>query len=124
MMTVLSSLAISLRPKAMISSTIASWLQAAGYRTAFYGKYLNGYTEADAPPPGWDEWHAANNDGYFQVEMPGGKIGYTRAGNFTRSAEGQLVTQQGYVVQPAITVPEGAGSITVSPVGTVSAVVA
>jgi N-acetylglucosamine-6-sulfatase len=48
-------------------STIATWLQAAGYRTAFYGKYLNGYTEADAPPTGWDEWHAANNDGYFNV---------------------------------------------------------
>ena len=67
---------------------------------------------------------ALDGDGYFQVEMPGGKIGYTRAGNFTRSAEGQLVTQQGYVVQPTITVPEGAGSITVSPDGTVSAVVA
>lgn len=67
---------------------------------------------------------ALDGDGYFQVEMPGGKIAYTRAGNFTRSAEGQLVTQQGYVVQPSITVPEGAGSITVSPDGTVSAVVA
>lgn len=67
---------------------------------------------------------ALDGDGYFQVELPGGKIGFTRAGNFTRSAEGQLVTQQGYVVQPAITVPEGAGSITVSPDGTVSAVVA
>jgi arylsulfatase A-like enzyme len=49
-------------------STIATWLQAAGYRTAFYGKYLNGYTETDAPPPGWDEWHAGNNDGYFNVD--------------------------------------------------------
>ena len=49
------------------TSTVATWLRAAGYRTAFYGKYLNGYTEKDAPPPGWDEWHAANNDGYFNV---------------------------------------------------------
>ncbi len=48
-------------------STIATWLQAAGYRTAFYGKYLNGYAETDAPAPGWDEWHAANNDGYYNV---------------------------------------------------------
>ena len=46
---------------------------------------------------------ALDGDGYFQVEMPGGQIGYTRAGNFTLSAEGQLVTQQGYAVQPAIT---------------------
>jgi arylsulfatase A-like enzyme len=48
-------------------STVATWLQIAGYRTAFYGKYLNGYSETDAPAPGWDEWHAANNDGYFNV---------------------------------------------------------
>ncbi|MCB1885498.1 MAG: sulfatase [Geminicoccaceae bacterium] len=49
-------------------STVATWLQGVGYRTAFYGKYLNGYTEKDAPPPGWDEWHAANNNGYFNVD--------------------------------------------------------
>jgi N-acetylglucosamine-6-sulfatase len=46
-------------------STIATWLQDAGYRTAFYGKFLNGYTERDAPMRGFDEWHAVNNDGYF-----------------------------------------------------------
>lgn len=67
---------------------------------------------------------ALDGDGYFQVELPGGQLGYTRAGNFTRSAEGQLVTSQGYAVQPAITIPEGAGSITVSPDGTVSVTVA
>ena len=67
---------------------------------------------------------ALDGDGYFQVELPGGQLGYTRAGNFTRSAEGQLVTQQGYVVQPAITVPEGANAIAVSPDGTVTAVIA
>ena len=67
---------------------------------------------------------ALDGDGFFQVEMPGGELGYTRAGNFTRSAEGQIVTQQGYVVQPAITVPEGAGSITVSPDGIVTVMLA
>lgn len=45
-------------------STIGTWLQAAGYRTAFYGKYLNGYGKNDPPPPGWDEWHVAGNSGY------------------------------------------------------------
>jgi flagellar basal-body rod protein FlgG len=59
--------------------------------------------------------------GYFQVQLPGGKLGYTRAGNFSRSSEGQLVTSQGYQVMPAIQIPEGANSITVSDDGTVSA---
>jgi arylsulfatase A-like enzyme len=49
-------------------STIATWLQAAGYRTALYGKYLNDYKETDAPPPGWDEWHAGNPDAYDNVD--------------------------------------------------------
>ncbi|HEY6868460.1 MAG TPA: flagellar basal-body rod protein FlgG [Novosphingobium sp.] len=66
---------------------------------------------------------ALDGDGYFQVSMPGGALAYTRAGNFTRSATGQLVTAQGYVVQPAITIPEGASSVTVGTDGTVSAIV-
>lgn len=65
---------------------------------------------------------ALDGDGYFQVQLPGGKLGYTRAGNFTRSAEGQLVTAQGYSVQPAIAIPQGAASVTIAPDGTVSVV--
>ena len=65
---------------------------------------------------------ALDGDGFFQVELPGGAQGYTRAGNFTRSAEGNLVTAQGFALQPQITVPEGAQSISISPDGTVSAV--
>ena len=65
---------------------------------------------------------ALDGDGYFQVEMQGGELGYTRAGNFTLSAEGQIVTAQGYALQPAINVPNGASSVTISMDGTVSAV--
>ena len=64
---------------------------------------------------------ALDGDGYFQVQLPGGQLGYTRAGNFTRSAEGQLVTTQGYTVMPPVQIPEGAISISVSADGTVSA---
>jgi len=64
---------------------------------------------------------ALDGDGYFQVAMPGGQTGYTRAGNFSRSAEGTLVTAQGYALQPPITVPEGATAVTVGADGTVSA---
>ena len=64
---------------------------------------------------------AIQGTGYFQVLTPSGQTSYTRAGNFTLSSEGQLVTSQGYVVQPAITVPAGAGSVTIASDGTVSA---
>ncbi len=63
---------------------------------------------------------ALDGDGYFQVQLPGGKLGYTRAGNFSRSPEGQLVTAQGYAVQPAISIPTDAAAITVAQDGTVS----
>lgn len=65
---------------------------------------------------------ALDGPGFFQVERPGGQLVYTRAGNFSLSAEGQLVTAQGYPLQPAIQVPQGAQSIAIAPDGTVSAV--
>jgi N-acetylglucosamine-6-sulfatase len=50
-------------------STVATWLDSAGYRTGYMGKYFNGYDEARYVPPGWDEWHAfasdAGNGGAF-----------------------------------------------------------
>ncbi|MBN8847830.1 MULTISPECIES: flagellar basal-body rod protein FlgG [unclassified Sphingomonas] len=64
---------------------------------------------------------AIDGDGYFQVQMPGGELGYTRAGNFSRSPEGLLVTSDGYQVMPGITIPQGASSITIGTDGTVSA---
>lgn len=67
---------------------------------------------------------ALDGPGYFQVQMPGGQLGYTRAGNFTRSADAQLVTSQGYPVLPAISIPEGTVTFSVANDGTVSATVA
>ena len=51
------------------SNTLAVWLQKAGYNTALVGKYLNGYKLADGIPPGWTEWHAGVNLGYFNWTM-------------------------------------------------------
>jgi flagellar basal-body rod protein FlgG len=64
---------------------------------------------------------ALDGDGFFQVQMPDGTLAYTRAGNFSRSPQGLLITSEGYQVQPGITIPEGATSITVGTDGTVSA---
>lgn len=53
-------------------STVATWLQAAGYRTALMGKYLNQYPSEDDPthvPGGWDEWAVpSSNSGYAQFD--------------------------------------------------------
>ena len=52
-------------------STLATWLQDRGYRTAMVGKYLNGYGEdgGSRVPPGWDEWYAATSLKYFDYEL-------------------------------------------------------
>jgi flagellar basal-body rod protein FlgG len=67
---------------------------------------------------------AVNGQGYFQVLMPDGStLAYTRAGNLSLNQQGQVVTSDGYLVQPAITVPQGATNITVSSTGQVQVTV-
>jgi flagellar basal-body rod protein FlgG len=67
---------------------------------------------------------AINGTGYFQVLLPSGEIAYTRAGNFSPNANGQLVTTDGYLVQPQITIPQGTTAVAISPSGQVQATVA
>jgi arylsulfatase A-like enzyme len=53
-------------------STVAVWLQEAGYRTALIGKYLNQYPSDDDQtyiPPGWDEWSGVTKEGYYGFEV-------------------------------------------------------
>ncbi|MDB5701117.1 MAG: flgG [Sphingomonadales bacterium] len=66
---------------------------------------------------------AIEGSGYFQVRTPDGKTAYTRAGDFSQSPEGALVTSAGLPVQPAITIPTGAQAITIGSDGTASATV-
>jgi N-acetylglucosamine-6-sulfatase len=47
------------------SDTLPVWMQAAGYRTAYVGKYMNGYNEVKDIPPGWDEWFGHSDRGTF-----------------------------------------------------------
>jgi len=63
---------------------------------------------------------AIEGAGFFQVTRPGGQIAYTRSGDFKTDAEGRLVTVDGYMVEPAITLPTNATSLTISPSGVVS----
>ena len=62
---------------------------------------------------------AIQGEGYFQVLLPSGDTAYTRAGNFSKNQDGALVTSQGYLVQPQITIPQGVTDIIVSPTGQV-----
>jgi flagellar basal-body rod protein FlgG len=63
---------------------------------------------------------AITGRGFFQVQLPDGTLGYTRDGDFQLSATGELVTANGYSLQPAITIPDGAQSISIGADGIVS----
>lgn len=63
---------------------------------------------------------AISGQGFFQVQMPDGTTAYTRDGSFQKDAQGQLVTSGGYPLQPAITIPASAQTVTIGRDGTVS----
>ena len=67
---------------------------------------------------------AIQGQGYFQVTMPDGTTSYTRDGSFQISDQGELVTQDGYPVQPGITLPQRALEVSVSKTGLVEVTVA
>ncbi len=63
---------------------------------------------------------AVQGNGFFQVQLPDGTTGYTRDGALQLSATGQIVTNNGYQVQPGITIPANAQSITIGGDGSVT----
>ena len=62
---------------------------------------------------------AINGQGYFMVELPSGETGYSRAGSFQVSPDGDLVTADGYIVQPGVTIPADATNVTINDNGEV-----
>jgi flagellar basal-body rod protein FlgG len=62
---------------------------------------------------------AIQGKGYLQVLLPSGETGYTRAGNFSTNDQGQVVTEDGYLVQPGITIPQNSTGVTISKTGLV-----
>src|SRR3954469_860522 len=63
---------------------------------------------------------AVEGRGFFQIQMPDGTTAYTRDGSFQLSAQGQMVTSSGYVLQPGISIPDASQSITIGRDGVVS----
>jgi flagellar basal-body rod protein FlgG len=62
---------------------------------------------------------AIDGSGYLEVQLPSGQTGYTRDGALKRSAEGLIVTSDGYPIAPGITIPSDARGLTISPSGEV-----
>ncbi len=78
-------------------------------------------TQGTLSPTGNDLDVAIRGEGFFKVQMPDGSFAYTRDGSFQMDQQGRIVTAEGNVVQPGITIPPNATSITINQQGQVSA---
>jgi flagellar basal-body rod protein FlgG len=81
------------------------------------------YTQGSLDNTGNSLDMAIQGRGFFQVLQPDGTMAYTRDGSFQLNAQGQLVNSTGYPLQPAITIPTGAQSVTIGADGIVSVLV-
>ena len=63
---------------------------------------------------------AIRGDGFLQVSLPNGDIGYTRDGSLQKNANGELVTTNGYAIEPAISIPIDASSVSIEKDGGVN----
>ena len=64
---------------------------------------------------------AINGRGFYEIQMPDGTSAYTRDGSFQVNAQGELVTNAGYRVQPGLQIPDGAQSLSIGTDGTITA---
>jgi flagellar basal-body rod protein FlgG len=65
---------------------------------------------------------AIRGDGFFKIQLPDGTYAYTRDGSFKMDAQGRIVTVQGNVVQPGITIPQNSSGLTINSQGQVSVI--
>ena len=66
---------------------------------------------------------AIQGDGFFQITMTDGTIGYSRDGSFKKDGQGRIVTSEGYFLEPQITIPTTATAVTISAEGVVTATI-
>ncbi|MBX9574096.1 MAG: flagellar basal-body rod protein FlgG [Caulobacteraceae bacterium] len=66
---------------------------------------------------------AIDGKGYFQITLPSGETAFTRAGNLSLNGEGQIVTDDGYLLEPAISIPQDAVDVSISKSGEVQVIV-
>jgi flagellar basal-body rod protein FlgG len=77
-------------------------------------------TQGTLLPTGKDFDVAIRGEGLFKIQLPDGTYAYTRDGSFEMDQQGRIVTAQGNLVQPGITIPQNATGITINQQGTVS----
>lgn len=78
------------------------------------------FTQGNLQQSGGNLDVAIKGNGFFQISTPDGGTAYTRDGSFKLDSQGQIVTNTGYLVQPGITIPANAQSVTIAADGTVS----
>jgi flagellar basal-body rod protein FlgG len=100
------------------SSTIPAGIQLG--HGAKLQSVMHDYTTGNLKQTGNRFDMAIEGDGFFRVTMPDGTLAYTRDGSFTTDQNGALVNAAGYLLDPQITIPQDALSVTVAPDGTVS----
>lgn len=80
-------------------------------------------TQGTLSPTGKDFDVAIRGEGFFKIQMPDGTFSYTRDGSFEMDNQGRIVTAQGNLVQPGITIPPNASSVSINQQGQVSVTV-
>ena len=78
------------------------------------------FTQGAFQPTGNELDAMIEGDGFFEISMPNGDTAYTRDGSFKLNSTGQIVTSNGDLLTPNITIPNDAESVTIAPDGTVS----
>src|SRR5689334_344412 len=64
---------------------------------------------------------AIRGEGFFRIQLPDNRTAYSRDGSFEMDAQGRIVTAQGYIVQPSITIPQNSTGVTINAQGQVMA---
>jgi len=78
------------------------------------------FTQGDYQQTGNQLDVAIEGNGFFQIQLPSGEKAYTRSGSFQSDSEGRICTSDGYLLDPSITIPQTAMSVTIANDGTVS----